>query len=87
MQKFIRIVLPWVCIAVIIGCFKYDIDLRWLIGAAGICGVSYAILYVKLHKIEGGRGRCVRIGESKGQLIEKGDGKAQVGKRICQETL
>ena len=52
MQKFIRIALPWVCLAVIIGCFKYDIDLRWLIGAAGICGVSYAILYVKLHKIE-----------------------------------
>ena len=52
MQKFIRIALPCVCFAVIIGCFKYDIDLRWLIGAAGICGVSYAILYVKLHKIE-----------------------------------
>ena len=52
MQKFIRIALPWFCLAVIIGCFKYEIDLRWLIGAAGICGVSYAILYVKLHKIE-----------------------------------
>mgnify|MGYP004520077631 FL=1 len=52
MQKFIRIALPCVCFAVIIGCFKYDIDLRLLIGAAGICGVSYAILYVKLHKIE-----------------------------------
>ena len=52
MQKFIRIALPWVCLAVFIGCVKYDIDLRWLIGAAGICGVSYVILYVKLHNIE-----------------------------------
>ena len=52
MQKFIRIALPWVCLAFFIGCVKYDIDLRWLIGAAGICGVSYVILYVKLHNIE-----------------------------------
>ena len=52
MQKFIRITLPWVCLAFFIGCVKYDIDLRWLIGAAGICGVSYAILYVKLHRIK-----------------------------------
>ena len=52
MQKFIRIALPWVCLAVFIGCVMYDIDFQWLIGAAGICGVSYVILYVKLHKIE-----------------------------------
>lgn len=43
MQKFIRIALPWVCLAFFIGYVKYDIDLRWLIGAAGICGVSYVI--------------------------------------------
>ena len=53
MQKFVRIVLPWVCLAVvIIKCFKYNIDSRWLIGAACVCGVSYVILYVKLYKIE-----------------------------------
>lgn len=53
MQKFIRIALPWVCLAVvIIKCFKYNIDSRWLIGAACIFGVSYVILYVKLYKIE-----------------------------------
>ena len=30
----------------------------------------------------GRRGCCARIGEGKGQLAEKGDDKAQIGKRI-----
>ena len=30
----------------------------------------------------GRRGCCARIGEGKGQLVEKGDDKAQIGKRI-----
>ena len=106
MQKFIRIALPWVCIAVMIWCLFFDginyLDWTWLVGVAGIGAVCYIGLYVKLHKLQkqlqktergaslsveetgrrGRRGCCARIGEGKGQLVEKGDDKAQIGKRI-----
>lgn len=47
-QKIIRFALPWVCLAVII----FGGNIKWLIGVVGIGGVSYAVLYVKLHKIQ-----------------------------------
>ena len=60
MKKFIRIALPWVCFSVIIWYFGFGginhIDLKWVIGAAGIGGVSYAVLSVKLHKMLGKTG-------------------------------
>ena len=56
MQKFIRIVLPCVCFAVIIWwcCFNgfQYIHWKWLILAAGIGAVCYIGLYVKLHKLQ-----------------------------------
>ncbi len=89
MKKFIRIALPWVCIAVIIVCFKYDIDLRWLIGAAGICGVSYAILYVKLHKIE--HRNQLKAEEAVASELEKVKGnslkKKMVKRRLVREYI
>lgn len=55
MQKFIRIALPWVCIAVMIWCLFFDginyLDWTWLVGVAGIGVVCYIGLYVKLHKL------------------------------------
>lgn len=60
MKKFIRIALPWVCFSVIIWYFGFGginhIDLKWVIGAAGIGGVSYAVLSVKLHEMLGKTG-------------------------------
>ena len=54
MQKFIRIALPWVCIAVMVWYLFFDgsnyLDLKWLVGVAGIGVVCYIGLYVKLHK-------------------------------------
>ena len=51
-QKFIRIALPWICLAVIVWyIWNGGTDLKCLIGIAGIGGVSYAVLYVKLHKM------------------------------------
>lgn len=47
-QKFIRFALPWVCLAVII----LGGNIKWLIGVVGIGAVSYAVLYMKLHKIQ-----------------------------------
>ena len=56
MQKFIRIALPWVCIAVMIWCLFFDginyLDWTWLVGVAGIGAVCYIGLYVKLHKLQ-----------------------------------
>lgn len=56
MQKFIRIALPWVCIAVMVWYLFFDgsnyLDLKWLIGVAGIGVVCYIGLYVKLHKLQ-----------------------------------
>lgn len=55
MQKFIRIALPWVCIAVMVWYLFFDginyLDWKWLIGVAGIGVVCYIGLYVKLHKL------------------------------------
>ena len=55
MQKFIRIALPWVCIAVMVWYLFFDgsnyLDLKWLVGVAGIGVVCYIGLYVKLHKL------------------------------------
>lgn len=54
MQKFIRIALPWVCIAVMVWYLFFDgnnyLDWKWLVGVAGIGVVCYIGLYVKLHK-------------------------------------
>lgn len=47
-QKIIRFALPWVCLAVII----FGGNIKWLIGVVGIGAVSYAVLYMKLHKIQ-----------------------------------
>lgn len=47
-QKIIRFALPWVCLAVII----FGGNIKWLIGVVGIVAVSYAVLYMKLHKIQ-----------------------------------
>ena len=56
MQKFIRIALPWVCIAVMVWCLFFDginyLDWTWLVGVAGIGVVCYIGLYVKLHKLQ-----------------------------------
>lgn len=56
MQKFIRIALPWVCIAVMVWYLFFDgsnyLDLKWLVGVAGIGAVCYIGLYVKLHKLQ-----------------------------------
>jgi membrane protein YdbS with pleckstrin-like domain len=56
MQKFIRIALPWVCIAVMVWYLFFDgsnyLDLKWLVGVAGIGVVCYIGLYVKLHKLQ-----------------------------------
>ena len=59
MQKFIRIVLPWVCFALIVWCccfggFDY-IDWKWLVGAAGIGALCIVVLYVKEDKMLGKR--------------------------------
>lgn len=55
MQKFIRIALPWVYFAVMVWCLFFDgsnyLDLKWLVGVAGIGVVCYIGLYVKLHKL------------------------------------
>ena len=55
MQKFIRIALPWVCIAVMVWYLFFDgsnyLDLKWLVGVVGIGVVCYIGLYVKLHKL------------------------------------
>lgn len=55
MQKFIRIALPWVCLAVMIwyccGGSDYQ-DWKWLVGVVGIGAVCIAVLYVKLHKLQ-----------------------------------
>lgn len=55
MQKFIRIALPWVYFAVMVWYLFFDgsnyLDLKWLIGVAGIGAVCYIGLYVKLHKL------------------------------------
>ena len=56
MQKFIRIALPWVCIAVMVWYLFFDgnnyLDWKWLVGVAGIGAVCYIGLYVKLHKLQ-----------------------------------
>ena len=56
MQKFIRIALPWICIAVMVWCLFFDginyLDWTWLVGVAGIGVVCYIGLYVKLHKLQ-----------------------------------
>lgn len=56
MQKFIRIALPWVCIAVMVWYLFFDgsnyLDWKWLVGVAGIGVVCYIGLYVKLHKLQ-----------------------------------
>ena len=56
MQKFIRIALPWVCIAVMVWCLFFDginyLDWTWLVGVAGIGVVCYIGLCVKLHKLQ-----------------------------------
>lgn len=56
MQKFIRIALPWVCIAVMVWCLFFDginyLDWTWLVGVAGIGVVCYIGLYLKLHKLQ-----------------------------------
>lgn len=56
MQKFIRIALPWVCIAIMVWYLFFDgsnyLDLKWLVGVAGIGVVCYIGLYVKLHKLQ-----------------------------------
>lgn len=55
MQKFIRIALPWVCLAVMIWycCGGSDyLDWKWLVGVVGIGAVCIAVLYVKLHKLQ-----------------------------------
>lgn len=45
MQKFIRIALPWVCIAIMVWYLFFDgsnyLDLKWLVGVAGIGVVCY----------------------------------------------
>ena len=55
MQKFIRIALPWVYFAVMVWYLFFDgsnyLDLKWLVGVAGIGAVCYIGLYVKLHKL------------------------------------
>lgn len=55
MQKFIRIALPWVCIAVMVWWYCFNgfqyINWKWLVGVAGIGVVCYIGLYVKLHKL------------------------------------
>lgn len=55
MQKFIRIALPWVYFAVMVWYLFFDgsnyLDLKWLVGVAGIGVVCYIGLYVKLHKL------------------------------------
>lgn len=55
MQKFIRIALPWVCLAVMVRYLFFDgsnyLDLKWLGGVAGIGAVCYIGLYVKFHKL------------------------------------
>lgn len=55
MQKFIRIALPWVYFAVMVWYLLFDgsnyLDLKWLVGVAGIGVVCYIGLYVKLHKL------------------------------------
>ena len=56
MQKFIRITLTWVCIAVMVWYLFFDginyLDWKWLVGVAGIGVVCYIGLYVKLHKLQ-----------------------------------
>ena len=56
MQKFIRIALPWICIAVMVWCLFFDginyLDWTWLVGVAGIGAVCFAVLCVKLHKLQ-----------------------------------
>lgn len=56
MQKFIRIALPWVCIAVMVWYLFFDgsnyLDWKWLVGVAGIGVVCYIGLYVKLRKLQ-----------------------------------
>lgn len=56
MQKFIRIALPWVYFAVMVWYLFFDgsnyLDLKWLVGVAGIGVVCYIGLYVKLHKLQ-----------------------------------
>ena len=56
MQKFIRIALPWVCIAVMVWFLLFDGSnyLGWngLIGVVGIGAVCFAVLCVKLHKLQ-----------------------------------
>lgn len=56
MQKFIRIALPWICIAVMVWCLFFDginyLDWTWLVGVAGIGVVCYIGLYVKFHKLQ-----------------------------------
>lgn len=55
MQKFIKIALPWVCIAVMVWSLFFDginyLGWNWLIGVAGIGVVCYIGLYVKLWKL------------------------------------
>ena len=59
MQKFIRIALPWACLAVIIwylffGGFNH-IDWKLLLGVAVVGGVCWIVLYVKQHNMLGKR--------------------------------
>lgn len=56
MQKFIRIALPCVCFAVMVCFLLFDgikyLDWTWLVGVAGIGAVCFAVLCVKLHKLQ-----------------------------------
>ena len=56
MQKFIRIALPCVCFAVMVWFLLSDgikyLDWTWLVGVAGIGAVCFAVLCVKLHKLQ-----------------------------------
>lgn len=55
MQKFIRIALPCVCFAVMVWFLLFDdgnLGWNWLIGVVGIGAVCFAVLCVKLHKLQ-----------------------------------
>lgn len=56
MQKFIRIALPCVCFAVMVWFLLFDgikyLGWNGLIGVVGIGAVSFAVLCVKLHKLQ-----------------------------------
>lgn len=56
MQKFIRIALPWICIAFMVWFLLFDginyLGWNGLIGVVGIGAVCYIGLYVKLHKLQ-----------------------------------